>query len=204
MKKSGIIMILGSLFILGLFFLPLWNIHLKAPQYMEGLGMDIYINNIIGEKEFDIDKIDMLNHYIGMKPIPKPAEMWEMTAFPIVVGGMASIGIFIGILGFLKKTNPLSYLIWFVTMSVLGVLGIYDFNRWLANYGRNLDPHASIKLLDINGNLMTYKPPLFGYQKMLNFDVWSYPQTGAYFMLLGMALIFIAYFIGKPAYAKIH
>src|SRR5699024_1654015 len=109
-------------------------------------------------------------------------EMWEMTVFPIVVGVMAAIGIIIGLLGMLKKIKPISYLIWLIVMSILGVLGMYDFNNWLADYGKNLDPNASIKLMDVNGNLMTYKPPLFGYQKMLNFDVWSYPQTGAYLM----------------------
>lgn len=199
MKKSGIVMIMGSALLLGLFFMPLWNIHLKAPQYKEGLGMDIYIDDIVGESEFDIAKIDMLNHYIGMKTIPKPEDMWEMTVFPLVVGGMAFIGIIIGILGFLKKLPPISYLIWFVVMSALGLLGMNDFNNWLADYGKNLNPNAAIKLLDVNGNLMTYKPPLFGYQKMLNFDVWSYPQTGAYFMFAGMLLVLVAFYIGYSA-----
>lgn len=195
-------MMIGSILLLGLFVFPLWNIHLKAPQYLEGLGMNIYINDIVGENEFDIKKIDMLNHYIGMRTIPKPEDMLEMTLFPIVVGSMAAIGIILGILGFFRKVKPLAFLIWFAVMSVLGIIGMYDFNKWLADYGGNLDPNASIKLIDEAGNLMTYKPPLFGYQKMLNFDVWSYPQTGAYFMFAGMVLILLAYFTGQKEIKK--
>ena len=72
MKKAGLIMILGSLLLLGLFKFPLWNIMLGAPQYPDPLGMNIYIEGIKGVKEFDIQNIDGLNHYIGMKIIPEP------------------------------------------------------------------------------------------------------------------------------------
>src|SRR5690554_7764199 len=86
MKKAGILMIVGSLLLLGLFKYPLWNIMLGAPQYPDPLGMDIYIQGIQGVEEFDIQNIDGLNHYIGMKTIPKVEEMWEFDVFPIVVG----------------------------------------------------------------------------------------------------------------------
>lgn len=190
-------MIVGVIMFLGLFFLPLWNIHLKAPQYPEGLGMDIYITGLKGESKNDIPNINMLNHYIGMRTLPKAEDMWEFQVFPIVVIGMVAIGVLLGILGLLKKVKPVTFLIWFIVMGILGILGVYDFNVWLADYGGNLDPNASIKLVDEAGNLMTYKPPLLGYQKMLNFDVYSYPNTGGYVMGLGFLLVFLAYLIGQ-------
>ncbi|PID68846.1 MAG: hypothetical protein CR968_00655, partial [Flavobacteriia bacterium] len=67
MKKAGIIMIVGSLLLLGLFKFPLWSIVLGAPQYPDPLGMNIYITGIQGVEEFDLINIDGLNHYIGMK-----------------------------------------------------------------------------------------------------------------------------------------
>jgi len=88
-------------------------------------------------------------------------------------------------------------------MSVLGILGMYDFNAWLIDYGTNLDPKAIMKLLNADGTPMTYKPPLIGYQKMLNFDVDSWPATGAYMMFVGMMLTVIAFFVGKKEYKKI-
>ncbi|UGU14629.1 hypothetical protein LS482_13075 [Sinomicrobium kalidii] len=199
MKKAGILMILGSLLLLGLFEFPLWNIMLGAPQYPDPLGMNIYISGIKGVKEFDIQNIDGVNHYIGMQTIPKPWEMWEFRVFPLVIGTMAALGVVIGLLGFFGKVNHWWFLGWFGLMAVLGILGMYDFNLWLNDYGTNLDPNAIMKMTRPNGRPMTYKPPLFGHQKMLNFDVDSWPHTGGYLMFAGMILTLVAFFIGKKS-----
>ena len=100
---------LGALLLLGLFWFPLWNIQLGAPQYPEPMGMDIYISGIEGEEEFDIQNIDSVNHYIGMKKIPKPEEMWEFQVFPLVIAAMAALGILLALLGFLKKLIPTGF-----------------------------------------------------------------------------------------------
>lgn len=192
-------MIIGSLFLLGLFVFPLWNIMLGAPQYPEPLGMNIHIDGIKGFNEFDIQNIDGLNHYIGMKTIPKPEEMWEFSTFPLVIAAMVFLGVLIGVLGYFKKVSYKWFLGWFVFMSVLGVLGMYDFNAWMTDYGTNLDPHAIMKIANPDGTPMTYKPPLFGNAKMLNFDVTSLPDTGAWLMFIGMSLTVIAFFVGKKS-----
>ena len=195
-------MIIGSLLLLGLFKFPLWNIMLGAPQYPDPLGMNIYIDGIKGVSEFDLTNIDGLNHYIGMKVIPKPEDMWEFSVFPKVIGGMAALGVLIGLLGFLDKVSYKWFIGWFIFMSILGVLGMYDFNQWLTEYGSDLDPHAIIKVVNPDGTPMSYKPPLLGYQKMLNFDVTSLPHTGGYLMFVGMALTVVAFFTGKKAQKK--
>ncbi|WP_029036204.1 hypothetical protein [Salinimicrobium xinjiangense] len=196
MKTSGILMIIGSALLLGLFIYPLWNIRLEAPQYPDPLGMDIFIAGIEGEEEFDIQNIDGINHYIGMKKIPKPEEMWEFNTFPIVIGTMAGLGILLGLLGFFGKISPHWFLGWLVLMTILGILGMYDFNNWLIEYGTDLDPKAIIKLTDSEGNPLSYKPPLLGSEKILNFTAHSYPRTGAYLMFLGMFLTLVAWFVG--------
>jgi hypothetical protein len=202
MKKASIIMIIGSLLLLGLFKFPLWNIMLGAPQYPEPLGMNIYIDGIKGVSEFDLQNIDGLNHYIGMKTIPKPNEMWEFSVFPKVILGMALLGVIIGLLGVFNKISYKFFLGWFILMSVLGVLGMYDFNNWLIDYGSNLDPHAIIKVTNPDGTPMSYKPPLLGFQKLLNFDVTSLPHTGGYLMFVGMSLTLVAFWFGRKASLK--
>ena len=197
MKKAALLMIIGSLLLLGLFKFPLWNIMLGAPQYPEPLGMNIYLDGIQGMNEFDIQNIDGLNHYIGMKTIPKSEDMWEFSVFPKVIGTMAALGIIIGILGFFGKVSYRWFLGWLIVMTVLGVLGMYDFNAWMIDYGTNLDPNAIMKMANPDGTPMSYKPPLFGHQKMLNFDAYSYPRLGGYLMGLGMLLTLFAYFLGK-------
>ena len=84
-------------------------------------------------------------------------------------------------------------------MYILGVLGMYDFNNWLIDYGSNLDPDAIIKVTIRDGTPMSYKPPLLGFQKLLNFDVTSLPHVGGYLMFIGMVLTLVAFELGlKP------
>jgi hypothetical protein len=196
MKKASLFMIIGPLLLLGLYVFPLWNIMLGAPQYPDPLGMNIHISGLQGVNEFDIQNIDGLNHYIGMQTLPKPEDMWEFSAFPIVIGIMVTLGVLVGILGYLNKVSYKWFIGWFLLMSVLGILGMYDFNLWLIDYGTNLDPNAIMKLTNTDGTPMTYKPPLLGHVKMLNFDVTSMPATGGGLMFVGMMLTLIASFMG--------
>ena len=202
MKKASVLMIIGSIFVLGLFIFPMWNIRLGAPQYPEPLGIDIYINGLQGQSEFDIQNIDGLNHYIGMKTLPKPADMWEFSVFPMVTLFMASLGILIGLLGLFKNISPNWFLFWFLLMSGLGVLGIYDFNQWMIEYGTDLDPHAIMKLMSPDGSPMQYNPPLFGHKKLLNFDAYSYPRLGGMLLWVGMMLTLAAFYVGKKSQKK--
>ena len=40
------------------YLVPLWRIHLGAPQYPEGLSMYIWTSNISGGDEFDLQNIN--------------------------------------------------------------------------------------------------------------------------------------------------
>ncbi len=190
MKKSSILMILGSAMLLGLFFLPLWNITLEAPQYPIPIGMDIYITKIADHNPNDIKNINLMNHYVGMKKIPE--HMAEFDIFPWVVGGMAVLGIILGFLG-----NHKLFLTWFVLMALLGIAGMYDFYAWEYDYGHSLSPKAAIKFLNPDGTPMAYQPPLLGSKKILNFRATSLPMIGAYLMFAGMGLTFVAYLLGR-------
>ena len=189
-------MIIGPLFLLGLFLFPLWNIMLGAPQYPEPLGMNIHIDGIRDMNEFDLQNIDGLNHYIGMRTLPKAEEMWEFSTFPIVISAMVALGVLIGLVGYFRKVNHNWFLSWFILMSILGVLGMYDFNAWMVDYGTNLDPNAIMKLSNPDGTPMSYSPPLFGKADMLNFKVTSLPSTGAWLMFTGMMLTIAAFILG--------
>ena len=202
MKKSQIIMIIGALLLAALYFYPLWKITLLAPQYPEPLGLNIHITHLSDGVQYnDVKNIDLLNHYIGMAHLPteenvakKEVEPFiEFTLFPIVIGIMIAFGLFAGF-----KGNPKWYLVWLVIMVILGIAGLYDFYLWLSSYGHNLDPNAILKITDpITGKPMGYQPPFFGYKKILNFEVYSYPALGAYMMATGMLLSFVAFKIGK-------
>ncbi len=202
MKKSKITMLIGVLLLLTLYVFPLWKITLVAPQYPEPLGMNIHITHLSDGVQYnDVKNIDLLNHYIGMAHLPTEENVkkgvvepfLEFDIFPIIIGVMVGLGL---IFAFLGKSKL--FLTWFIIMAILGIAGMYDFYNWLYIYGHNLDPKAILKIIDPNtGKLMGYQPPFLGYKKILNFEVYSYPQIGAYFLSLGILLSFVAYIMGK-------
>ncbi len=154
---------------------PAWKILLEAPQYPEGLKMEIWSNKIGG----DIDKINGLNHYIGMALI-KEENFPEFKIMPYLIIAM-------GVLGLLVAATGKRWMLWiFAGYQVLcGVWGVYDFWHWEYEYGHNLDPHAAIK---IEG--MAYQPPLFGWKQLLNFLAGSFPDVGGW-LIIGASVIVI-------------
>ncbi len=162
-KVSKIIVIAISLALIAGFFLPIWLINLDAPQYPEGLGMNIWISKITG----DLQIINGLNHYIGMKTI-EPDSIKELTIMPYLLGFLLVAGLVVGILGKKKLLT-----IWVALFLILGIAGAIDFYKWEYDYGHNLNPEAAIKVPG-----MSYQPPLIGSKQLLNFTAYSYPDTG--------------------------
>ncbi len=161
-------------------FVPIWSIYLSAPQYPEGLSMFIHSDKVSGEYEI----INGLNHYIGMKEIHAD-EFWEFTILPYALGFFA-ISCFLT--AFLNR-RKLLYILTSIFL-LFGVGFVFDFWRWLYDYGHNLDPRAAIIVPG-----MSYQPPLFGYKQLLNFEVWSYPNIGGVIMIAAGVILFILAFI---------
>lgn len=183
-------MLLGVLLPLLLFLFPLWNITLEAPQYPIPLGMDIFIHKFHDMHPNDIQNINLMNHYVGMKFIP--ATIPEFKIFPIVILFMSLMGIAVSVFG-----NYKWYFIWFFTMLILITAGLYDFYLWEYDYGHNLDPKAIMKFTNEDGSIMGFQPPLFGSKDILNFRAHSYPRLGSLFLALGMVVAFVASFLKR-------
>jgi hypothetical protein len=79
--RSRLLLALAALLLCRSFVLPLWSIRIVAPQYNDGLGMFIGLRDIWGHTQHDIQNINILNHYIGMKPIV-PAEVDVLQVMP--------------------------------------------------------------------------------------------------------------------------
>ncbi len=169
-KRSRILIAVSALLMIGAYFLPLWQIILEAPQYPEGLGMKIWINNITG----NVDQINGLNHYIGMKHIIVN-EFVEFKVLPYILAGLILIGLITALKG------SLTWLwVWFSLLLLSAIVGLTDFYLWEYDYGHNLDPMAAIKVPGMN-----YQPPLIGYKQLLNFIAGSFPDIGG--AILGVA-----------------
>ncbi|MCB9263328.1 MAG: nitrous oxide reductase accessory protein NosL [Flavobacteriales bacterium] len=195
MKKSRLLMILAALLPLLLFVLPMWRIMLEAPQYPEPIGFKIYINDFKDVSPNDMKNINILNHYVGMQYIPDAIP--EFKIFPWGVLFTSVLGLILALIGKHKF-----YLYWFILVIGLSAAGVADFYIWEYNYGHNLDPKAIMKFTDENGNMLAYQPPVFGSKTILNFKAHSYPQLGTFFLILGIALSFVAYKVGKKEVQK--
>lgn len=186
--KARIVTTVGVLMMLGLYFLPMWYIRLEAPQYPGdlALGIKIHIDKVVGAKEMDLENINGLNHYVGMKAI-EPDAIPELTVMPYVVAGLIAIGLLAAFLG--RRWLVMG---WIGLVCATGAVGLYDFWKWEYDYGHNLDPHAIIKIPD-----MYYQPPLIGTEQLLNFTASSYPDIAFYMMMAGLGMATCAVFCLK-------
>jgi len=180
--RGRVLIGLAALALIPMFFLPLWNVFLDAPQYPEGLGMRIWLHSVTGVKPNDLENINNLNHYIGMKRI-EPDSIPELRFMPFVVGGLIALAGAAAVLGRRKLAQ-----VWLATFVVVALVGLVDFYRWEYDYGHNLDMENAI--IKVPG--MTYQPPLIGTKQLLNFHATSLPATGAYLAFLSMGLGLIA------------
>ncbi|HEX7076827.1 MAG TPA: hypothetical protein VF363_00220 [Candidatus Eisenbacteria bacterium] len=169
--KERRLVLLAALVLLPVFFLPVlhvWEMRLWAPQYPEGLRLTIYSNTIRG----DLDKINLLNHYVGMHPIT-PADFAEFHYLPQLLTGFGVLAL----LAALLNRRWIAVLGWLL-FTGFAVYMFRDYALWLWRYGHDLDPRAALKL-------PTFSPPLIGFARMANFRVLSLPGPGT--LLLGVA-----------------
>ncbi|RYF89878.1 MAG: hypothetical protein EOO03_04970 [Chitinophagaceae bacterium] len=180
---SRVLLVLGGLALLAVLYTPIWQIDLMAPQYPEGLKLLIYADKLAG----NVDIINGLNHYIGMKTLHTD-DFVEFKVLPGIIVFFALAFIAVGVMGKRRWTNVLLAL--FVTF---GVLAMVDFWRWEYEYGHDLDPNAAIIVPG-----MAYQPPLIGFKQLLNFGAYSMPDTGGWiFVAVGMLLLAVVIFEWK-------
>lgn len=176
---SKILLVTAGIFLIGSLFFPIWRIELDAPQYPEGLVLLLWANKIAG----DVEIINGLNHYIGMKTL-HTENFFEFTVLPYIISFFALFSLVVLFINRKKGT-----LVLFISFIIFGILSAIDFYRWNYDYGHNLDPDAPIKVPG-----MAYQPPMLGFKQLLNFGAYSVPDTGGWLLILTGVLLFIVVF----------
>ena len=134
---------------------PYWTMRVKAPQYPKGLSLVVYANRLEG----DVREIDLLNHYIGMRPLERGAKTERRLAIP----------------GILLAAAALLLLAWrsakWAAGLALPALAIppafaLDLYCWLRSYGLHLNPKAPL-----SHAVKPFVPPLLGQGRIAQFDV---------------------------------
>jgi copper chaperone NosL len=161
---------------LGLAFsAPLWRISLSAPQYPDGLYMEVYAHRLDGGNGgHDIQEINNLNHYIGMHKIDR-AELSELDWMPFAILALGLLALRCAAIGNVRMLIDL--------VVVTGFVATYSMARFAYRmyvFGHNLDPAAPL-------TLPPFTPAILGQKQIANFATASYPQLGSLYIGLFIA-----------------
>ena len=174
------LLLAGVVVILAGAALPLWRIQLVAPQYAEGLTLDMYAYQIVaGNGGQDLAEINTLNHYIGMKPIVE-ADFLEMKVLPFAIGVFSLLTLRAVVVGRIMSIVDLV-----VLFCYFGAFSMASFAYRLYSYGHHLDPRAPM-------TIEPFMPVVVGSQQIANFVQTSLPLAGTACMALFFVLLLAA------------
>ncbi|MEP6711652.1 MAG: nitrous oxide reductase accessory protein NosL [Ferruginibacter sp.] len=177
---SKLLLFIAAISLIMVLFKPIWRIELTAPQYPEGLKLFIYSDKLAG----DVNIINGLNHYIGMKSLHAN----DFIEFKILPGIIVFFSVLFMIAAIIARRKWLNVLC--IVFVAFGIIAMYDFWRWEYNYGHNLNPAAAIIVPG-----MAYQPPLIGFKQLLNFGAYSIPDIGGWiFVAAGAILLFCTFY----------
>ena len=177
---ARVMLLAAAVLLMTAYFWPLWNLTMFAPQYPDGLRLDIHAYRLEGGNGGqDIKEINVLNHYIGMRDLAAE-DFTEFKWMPFVIGAL-------GLLVLRAVVHGTVVALVDVTMLFVyfGAFSLWSFGYKLYRYGHDLAPEAAVQV-------PPFMPPMFGYQQIANFEVYSYPQSASYAMALSLLLLALA------------
>ena len=165
-------------------FRPYWQITMFAPQYPNGLTVTSYVNHVGGR----VDEVNILNQYIGMKPLEAAAKYEKAMAVPMIVA-MALL-----VVAAVKIHSP--FAAWLALPAILyPLIFLADLQFWLANFGLHLDPHAPL-----NMSVKPFVPHVLGVGYVGQFKSVALPCSGLILAMFATALILTGLWLQRRAY----
>ena len=167
-RRERVLAIVAALLLLPTYLFPLWQLTMFAPQYPDGLRLQIYSYRLAGgNKGQDVDEINVLNHYIGMRSLAQE-DFTEFKWMPFVIGIVALVFLRASVFGRAGALVDAT-----VLYGYFALFALWSFAYKLYRYGHELAPGAAV-------NVPAFTPPIFGYKQLANFEVYSYPALGSY------------------------
>ncbi|RME74084.1 MAG: cytochrome C [Chloroflexi bacterium] len=165
-------------------FLPYWSMILHAPQYPKGLVVHAYLNRLEG----DVQEINGLNHYIGMRPLEEAAHFEKSVA----VFGVVALALVV--LAAVYIHSPWSALLTFPAIVFPGIF-LLDLFYWLYNFGHNLDPHAAL-----SNAVKPFTPTVLGEGTIGQFRTEAFADFGLLLATAASILILLGLYLQRRAY----
>jgi hypothetical protein len=165
-------------------FFPFWSLVLHAPQYPRGLVVNAYINRLEG----DVQEIDGLNHYIGMRPVGEAAQLEKS----ISLYGLIALALLVAAAIYIHSP-------WAALLSLPAILFpavfLGDLYFWLNNFGQNLDPRAAL-----SNAIEPFTPTILGEGFIGQFRTVAYADFGLLMTALASILIVVGLYLQRRAY----
>jgi len=156
---SRVLLVVAALLLGSVYIVPLWNLTMFAPQYPDGLRLDIYSYKLVGGNQGqDVKEINVLNHYIGMRDLVTE-DFTEFKWLPFAIGIFGLLFLRSAVLG--KVAHLVDVAVLFV---YFGAFALWSFGYKMYQYGHHLDPKAAVRV-------DPFMPPMFGFRKLANFEV---------------------------------
>jgi hypothetical protein len=184
------LLVLAALLLVAVYLFPLWTMTMFAPQYPHGLRLAIYSYKLDGGNGGqDIREINVLNHYIGMAALSTES-FSEFKWIPFVVGALGLLVLRSAVHGRMSGLLDVTVMFFYFAL-----FSIWSFGYKLYVYGHHLDPGAPVRVPG-------FMPPLFGYRKIANFEVYSFPGPASYVMGVVLALLLLALVVAWRQHSK--
>lgn len=165
-------------------FFPYWHMDMDAPQYPRGLEMTVFVNHVEG----DIQEVDTLNHYIGMKPLSEAGELERSLAI-IAIGALVLL-----VISAIFIHNPCALLLTWPVLLYPAIF-LFDLWFWMQNFGMNLDESAPLSNI-----IEPFVPPLIGEGKIAQFTTYATWESGLWMSMGASVLIALGIFFHRRAY----
>ena len=182
------ILSLARIAILVSIFLPYWNMLLEAPQYPGGLSVAAYVNHLTG----DVQEIDGLNHYIGMRPLNDAAQLERSISVYLLIAVVLMVE---GAMHLHTKWAALLVL----PVVVFPAFFLIDLHLWLAHFGHSLDPAAPL-----SGAIKPFTPPVLGTGVIGQFKTHASAGPGLGLAVAAAALSVIGLVLHRRAFKPLY
>ncbi len=177
-------LMLAAMFLVVSMFLPYWQLTLHAPQYPKGLRTELYVNRVVG----DVEEIDGLNHYIGMRQLEHAAALER---------AMSTVAI--GVLALLLLAAVFIHNRWAALLALPAVayplIFLGDLFFWLYNYGHSLDPKAPL-----SSSVKAFTPTILGEGRVGQFRTTATLEEGFYLAVAGSLIALVGLYFHRRAY----
>jgi copper chaperone NosL len=165
-------------------FFPYWRMEMQAPQYPRGLEMSVYVNRVEG----DVQEVDTLNHYIGMRPLSEAGEL-ERSLAVIAITALVML-----VVAAIFIHNPCALLLTWPVM-LYPVIFLADLWYWMQDFGMNLDEKAPLSSI-----IEPFVPPLLGEGKIAQFKTLAIWESGLWMSVAASVLIALGIYFHRRAY----